>query len=575
MPTILEIERGQSESAFDVNIASYVYIETALQPTRGFPGRTAYQQEVARLLPGYSFNNRGDSYANPPNEPPLPVRWGGTSFVDDWIAPPTTLAWLQNNDDPLLLGRKGQDYFNSLDSILASYAAAADAISIQWFRQTWESADGSWPFDIAAYARAITLFTSFEAAKAAAIAPGKPFAVFVIMPGQTDRGGLNHALMREVHLHLAVNGRRSSRAALQDFPVLPHFRIGASAIMEFAMATAYTADTGLVGGSGNIADNAHQSAGSVQRTAMGRAIEMVRWLAPSQARPYQALPILLHAFPKSGDPNTLRLRVKITPGNYLVWQGPDPLDADITLLGAFSSNPERGHIFLHATAINSTTVPTNLGATVATVAVDNSDRDLGWGYLDISFPSAAPSSGFVSISPSQVAPSYTRRAAAIATDLKKKIGLFEAQTLTPQVTAAFEDLLGPAPSYVLPVTHITNLPILTGDPITMADLASAGITLVENYLRTQATHAGLLKSGTEVAASGYSRASITWTAPGSAMENTNTLNFGTFTDTGINQVGLYSAASGGSLLAVKAISAIAPSAQAVSLAAGALDGVAA
>ena len=78
MPVVLEVERGQSEAAFDVNLASYVYVETALQATRSIPGRTAYQQEVTRLT-GWTFNNRGDSYANPPNEPPLPVRWGGTS----------------------------------------------------------------------------------------------------------------------------------------------------------------------------------------------------------------------------------------------------------------------------------------------------------------------------------------------------------------------------------------------------------------------------------------------------------------------------------------------------------------
>lgn len=117
MPVVLEVERGQSESAFDVNLASYVYVEQALQATRSISGRTAYQQEVTRLT-GWTFDNRGDSYANPPNEPPLPVRWGGTSFVDDWILPPADLTPLASNTDPRLAGLRGEAYFTSLDAIL-------------------------------------------------------------------------------------------------------------------------------------------------------------------------------------------------------------------------------------------------------------------------------------------------------------------------------------------------------------------------------------------------------------------------------------------------------------------------
>jgi hypothetical protein len=573
MPVVLEVERGQSESAFDVNLASYVYVEQALQATRSIPGRTAYQQEVTRLT-GWTFNNRGDSYANPPNEPPFPVRWGGTSFVDDWISPPADLTPLASNSDPRLAGLRGEAYFNSLDAILAAHAASADAISIQWFRQTWESSDPSWPFDIAAYARAITLFTSFEIAKCAAAAPGKPASVFVVMPGQTDRGGLNHALMREVHLHLAVNGRRSSRPSLAGFPVLPHFRIATGATLELSMASAYTADTGLAGGSGAIADNAHQSAGSAQRTGMARAIEVARWLAPSALRPFDRGPVLLHAFRKSGTTNVIRLRVRITPGNFLAWQGPAPEDSDLTVLGGFSSSPSQAHVFLHTAPIDGTSVPTAIAATA--VAVDNSDRAKGFGHLDITLAAPVPANGFVSLSPSQNAPGYTRRAEAIVPSLKRKLGLYEAQVAAPDVTAAFAELLGPAPSYVVPVVHATNVPITQEDPATMADLTAAGITLVENFLRTQITHAGLRKSGSEVTASGYARAAITWSTAGQPMENVNQLDFGTaITDTGINEVAGYTAATGGSALVVKAIAAQSPASQVVRLAAGALDGVAA
>jgi hypothetical protein len=573
MPIVLEVERGQSESAFDVNLASYVYVEQALQATRSIPGRTAYQQEVTRLT-GWTFNNRGDSYANPPNEPPLPVRWGGTSFTDDWILPPTDLTPLASNADPRLAGLRGEAYFNSLDAILAAHAASADAISIQWFRQTWESFDPSWPFDIAAYARAITLFTSFEIAKCTAAAPGKPAAVFVIMPGQTDRGGLNHALMREVHLHLAVNGRRSSRPSLAAFPVLPHFRIATGATLELSMASAYQADTGLTNGSGATADNAHQSAGSTQRTGMARAIEVARWLAPAAPRPFDRAPVLLHAFRKPGTTDVVRLRVRITPGNSLAWQGRDAADADLTVLGGFASSPSQAHVFLHQGTIDSSTVPTAIAATA--IAVDNADSAKGYGHLDITLAAPVPANGFVSLSPSQNAPGYTRRAEAIAPSLKRKLGLYEALVPAPNVTAAFPDLLGPAPSYVLPVLHATNVPITQEDPATMADLTAAGITVVENWLRTQITHAGLRKSGTEVSAVGYARAAITWSAAGQPMENVNQLDFGSaITDGGINEVAGYTAATGGSAVVVKAIPTQAPSNQVVRLAAGALDGVAA
>jgi hypothetical protein len=110
----------------------------------------------------------------------------------------------------------------------------------------------------------------------------------------------------------------------------------------------------------------------------------------------------------------------------------------------------------------------------------------------------------------------------------------------------------------------------------MADLTAAGVTLVENWLRTQVTHAGLRKSGTEVSASGYARAAITWSANGQPMENLNQLDFGTaITDSGINEVAGYTAATGGSAVVVKAIPAQSPTSQVVRLAAGALDGVAA
>jgi hypothetical protein len=128
---------------------------------------------------------------------------------------------------------------------------------------------------------------------------------------------------------------------------------------------------------------------------------------------------------------------------------------------------------------------------------------------------------------------------------------------------------------VLPVLHVTNLQITAQDPSPMADLTPTGVTLVENWLRTQITHAGLRKSGTEVTAPGYARAAITWSTNGQPMENTNQLDVGgAITDSGINEVAGYTAATGGSVVVSKAIAAQAPTAQTVRLAAGALNGIA-
>jgi hypothetical protein len=567
MPTVLHVVRSQSEGALWCTRGGAVYVELALRATRDFEGRTAFSQEISRRT-GWAINDRGDNFAAV-SPPPLPTRWGGTSFIDDWQAPSPGLTPYASNTDSRLAGRIGESYFASLDSILASHAAAADAILVTWFRQTWESADPSWTFNVVEYARAVTLFVNFEMAKIAAAAPGKPARVMVVMPGQTDRGGLNHALMREVHLHLAQNGRRSRRSDLAAFAPVAGFHIGTSATQDISQAEAERIDTGTPG-----TDFAHQSTGHAQRVGMAYALEVARWLAPSTVLEFERHPVAMHAFPKAGSPNTLRLRVRITPGNYLVWQGPDPIN-DPTLLpnGAFSTQVSQAHAFVHQTAILTGTAPT--AVPVSAVSVDNGDRTRGWAYLDLALPSAVVPGYFVSLSPSQIAPGYTRAAELVAPGLKKKIGLFEAPVAAPDINGGFADLLASPPLVVLPVLHVTNLQITAQDPAPMADLTPAGITLVENWLRTQITHAGLRKSGTEVTAPGYARAAITWSANGQPMENTNQLDFGgAITDTGINEVAGYTASTGGSAIVSKAIAAQAPTAQTVRLAAGSLNGIA-
>jgi hypothetical protein len=85
MPSLLHVVRSQSEGALWCTRGGAVYVELALRATRDFEGRTAFSQEISRRT-GWAINDRGDNYAAV-SPPPLPTRWGGTSFIDDWQAP--------------------------------------------------------------------------------------------------------------------------------------------------------------------------------------------------------------------------------------------------------------------------------------------------------------------------------------------------------------------------------------------------------------------------------------------------------------------------------------------------------
>jgi hypothetical protein len=467
VPNLGVVPRGQSEAGFFItNAGATAYREAALVAAgNSSTGHAVMAAEVARRLPTWTATRRGELTPTTPS-----TMWGGTSFVDDWIDPriaPANDTPLSGNSDARIAGgRFGQQYFDSLDSLIASHNATTDAWCSIWFRQTWESDDRTdfftaWPFSVVEYARAITLFVTLEGAKFAAT--GKPWRIFAVHPGATERGGLNHALMREVVQHLAQNGRTSTRASLAPFGKLPGFYVGGTTINHVTFGAAEQADTGTAGG-----DFSHQSVGSSQRSGRQLAIELARWLSPGTPQEFNGHPVVHSAFKVPGAPNLIRCRVQITPGNKLVWQGPDPLDTDVNVTGGTTANPTFGHIMAHSTLISSAAIPTLL--TVTNVAVNNAPSAQGYAFLDLTLSAPVPATAYVTLGASQNATGYTRRTEAIATTLKKKIGLYEDATPLNDlvVDAAMSDLLRSPVAVAMPVLNVTNLLVAAEDPVTMA-----------------------------------------------------------------------------------------------------------
>jgi hypothetical protein len=561
MPTLSFIPRGQSEAGFfTTNGGTTAYREAALVAAgNNTTGAGVLASEVTRRLPGWTARRLGELSPAAPT-----TMWGGTSFVDDWIDPrlgPADDAPLTGNADPRIGGgRFGGTYMASLDALIVANNATTDAWATIWYRQTWESDDridhfGAWPFNIVEYARAVTLFVTLEAAKLQAT--GKPWRILAVHPGPTDRGGLRHALMREVVQHLAANGRRSARASLAGFAPITGFHVGGTAINQLTFAVAQQADTGTAG-----TDFAHQSLGSSQRSARQLAVPIARWLAPAVAQEFDDLPRVQSAARVSGSPNLIRCRVTITPGNRLVWQGPDALDTDVTPAGGLTGDPTIGHIMVHAAPIDDAATPPVLN--VASVAVSNATTAAGHALLDITLDAPVPASAFVSIGPGNSATGYTRRSEAIAPALKRKLGLYEDATPGRDlvVDAALSDLLRTPVAVAMPVLNITNLPVLEGDD-TLSSLSDTAETMVLNWLLTNATvtrptawfaalgTAGNDSSFTELSGGAYGRVAAPMTVTGGLASNAGAIVFPTPTAGWgqVTHVAIFDAASGGTRLA--------------------------
>lgn len=567
MPVLSFVPRGQSESGFfQTNAGGSAYREAALVAAgNNTTGSGVLAAEIARRLPGWTAVKRGELTPTTPT-----TMWGGTSFIDDWIDPrisPADNTPLTGNTDARISGgRFGGQYMASLDSLIASHNATTDAWCSIWFRQTWESDDrtdqfGAWPFNIVEYARAITLFVTLEASKFAAT--GKPWRILAVHPGPTERGGLNHALMREVVQHLAVNGRRSQRASLAPFAVIPGFHVGGTTVNHITFAAAQQADTGTLG-----SDFAHQSVGSSQRSGRQLAVELARWLSPGTPQEFNGHPYLRSAFKVPGSPNLIRCRLQITPGNKLVWQGPDALDTDVTVTGGTTTNPTYSHIMVHAAPIDGLAIPAQLAVT--SVAVSNAPTAQGYAYLDLTLSAPVPAAAYVSLGASQTVVGYTRRAEAIATTLKKKVGLYEDATPLNDlvVDAAMSDLLRVPAAVAMPVLNTTNLPVLEGDD-TVSSLSDNAETLVLNWLlttnaatRPTAWFAALGTAATDVAfteisGNAYARVACPLAVSGGLATNGAAITFPTPSAAWgtVTHVAIFDASTGGNRLAQGALTA--------------------
>lgn len=561
MPILSFIPRGQSEAGFfSSNGGTTAYREAALVAAGNTAtGSNVLVSEVARRLPGWTARRLGELNPGTPT-----TMWGGSSFVDDWIDPrlgPADDTPLTGNNDPRIGGgRFGGAYMASLDALIAANNATTDAWATIWYRQTWESDDrtdhfGAWPFNIVEYARAVRLFVTLEAAKLQAT--GKPWRILAVHPGPTERGGLRHALMREVVQHLAANGQRSTRASLAGFAPIAGFHVGGTAINQLTFAAAQQADIGTAG-----TDFAHQSVGSSQRSGRQLAVPIARWLAPGVAQEFNDLPRVQSASRVPGSPNLIRCRVTITPGNRLVWQGPDPQDTDLTPTGGLIGNPSVGHILVHGAPIDSSTTPPVLS--VASVSVSNATAAAGYALLDITLDAPVPATAFLTIGPGSSATGYTRRTEAIAPALKRKLGLYEDATPSRDLVAdaALSDLLRTPVAVAMPVLNITNLPVLEGDD-TLSSLSDTAETMVLNWLLTNAAvtrptawfaalgTAGSDSSFTELSGGAYARVAAPMTVAGGLASNAGAIVFPTPTAAWgqVTHVAIFDAASGGTRLA--------------------------
>jgi hypothetical protein len=556
MPTLLYVCRGQSESIFHEDTTGQ-YREAALVTaglTQSGGARTG--TELTRRLPTWTINRQGSRFA------PDIVRVSGTSFVDEWIDPriaPGNDTGLTGNTDARILGKHGQTYFDSLDRILTANVAASDAIALVWMRQTWESDDrapGIWPFNIVEYARAVTLFVSLELAKISGF--GKPARVWLVHPGPTDRGNANHALMREITQHLAVNGRRSTRADLAAFPVIAGFYIGGYAHQQVTFAAAQQADNVAAG-----TDFAHQSMGSSLRVGASLALEFAKWLSSGTSQEFDRHPYVESAFRVAGSPNIVRAKVKITTGNALKWQGPATEDTDVTIYGgttASATTQTYAHLSVHSTPIDNATAPTPLPATAIAVV---GGAPSGYAYLDVTLASAVPATCYFTVGPSRQALGYTRRTEAIATSNKRLLGLFEDGTVSATLipTAALNDVLASPPTVVMPVFPVTNL--LVGpeeSDASVSNLSDAGEAAITAAMggspgaRPSAWYLGLGTGFTdasgltgELSGGGYERLLTgPWTVAGRVAGSPTAGPFATIT--GATHWGLFTAITGGTAL---------------------------
>lgn len=472
MPVASEIDIGQSQRGFFRSNAS-AYFEAALTAagwTRN--GVAERKAEIERRLPGWTVNTYGGQAAGIGLLVAGDTGAGGSAFVDDWIDPtvaPGDDTPLSGNTDARLTTGVGQIVAASVDSIIAANNAGTDVWLLNQIFQTWDIADTKGRSKVN-QCRAIRLFYNFMGAKFAAA--GKPYRMYIVQPGFSERSGSDYFMLalREAQEHMAVNGRRSNDPALAGFAVVPNLYLLGSANCAVSFDDAREAD--------NVAtasDRAHQSVGSSIRLARMMALGQARYLDPLVPQEYDGIPYVVNAHVKAGSPLVVRVRVKITPNNRLVWVPRPAADAGTQALeggtAAFPTGNINMLVHAHRQYIPGAAAPFQglrpQRIPVTAIAVDNSAAATGYAFLELTLATAPTLGTCFTIQPSQSYRQYWRQLEAIATNLKELPGLREEAGGTPYtVTAACEDVLA-TPGAInhtwLPVQACTNVPVAATD----------------------------------------------------------------------------------------------------------------
>jgi hypothetical protein len=395
---------------------------------------------------------------------------GGSSWIDDTIDPTAG-----SGDDTPLTGNSdsrltsaGQTYMASLDTILALSGKDAYAIVRDGYSFDVQETKGQSKVN---QCRAERLWWGLIEAKL--IATGKPYRMFIIPPGLTDRADLlGHyiGMLHETQMHMAGgNGMRSADPAIAGFAAIPNLYVLGGAQCYVASSHTNEADnlapdTGL-----GVNDYTHQSVESNVRLVRQIALELARWLEPGTVQEFNGAPTI-HSCIWDAANNRVRVRFNITPGNRLVWSPRPAEDAATQLLeaGADTAPYYYGHILLHAHRLYQPVAtyermrPVRIA--VSAIDVDNSFNAIGTAYLDLTLPAGiTPTRGTCfSIFPSKYGRHYWRRTENIDPGLKLLDGLWEEAGSTPYVvSAACEDVLAAGRTMMFPLPY-TNVPVVVG-----------------------------------------------------------------------------------------------------------------
>jgi hypothetical protein len=288
--------------------------------------------------------------------------------------------------------------------------------------------------------------------------------MWITTPGFTDRS--NRWLMgrmHEVDSHMCQNGLRSADPAIAGYARIPDLYLMAGANQCVSFNDAEEADTGTA--VSPTTDRAHQSVASSIRLARHRALVLARWLEPSTAQEYEGAPYCVNAWIKSGAPDTVRVRVKITPGNRLVWTPRATEDAASVSLeqGSTTFPNDNGHIMVSAARVY-TNQPASFpvrpqAIPITAIAVDNTDAASGYGYLDVTLAATPTLGSCFHIQPGTTWNYYTRKLDGTASTTTRLLtGLREEAGGTPYtVNAACADVLIPGRTFlqVLPVSSLS------------------------------------------------------------------------------------------------------------------------